>query len=347
MMRELKPKAKFSLNAHPPFDFYSTVESEIEVRRMEGYPPLIDHFDGHSYWTTLRLLNGQIAGICIESNPPNRCTLAKGLHVTLYANSNISEGDLHTAQDTITHCWGLNENMTEFFRVAQQPPAVRRVIERHRGLRALTWQEPFQTVCIAILLQNATVARTNAMIAELIQRYGIPTRFGGLVLRHWFSAQRLAEVDPAELRSECRLGFRAERLSAIAKALANGCPDLAKLNTQPTNVAKEALMKLKGIGEYSAEFVLTGMRRWDVFPVDVWSARQFHRVLFPKQPVPPIANAAAAVRKRAQELWGDWRGLVWNFILHELDQLAEESEQEAATKETNNKKEKPRRVFLK
>lgn len=325
-MKELKPKTKFSLKAQPPFNFYRTVESEIEVRRMEGYPPLVDHFDGHAYWTTLRLHNGQIAGLRIKPNPPDPDALTKGLQITLYADHEINEEDINAAQNTITECWGLNENMKDFYRVAKRPPAIKRVIDRHCGLRAITWQEPFQTVCIAILLQNATVARTNAMISALVQRYGLPARFGGLTLRHWFSSERLAKVDQAELRSECRLGFRAERLSAIAQALVNGCLDLAQLKTMPTHEAKEALMQLKGIGEYTAEFVLTGMRRWDVFPVDVWSARQFHRIFFPRQPVPSVANAAAAVRKRAQELWGDWRGLVWNFALHELDQLADESE---------------------
>ncbi|MCL6451884.1 MAG: hypothetical protein K6T75_11380 [Acetobacteraceae bacterium] len=329
MDAELQPQAEFKLSARPPFDFYSSVEAEIEVRRMEGYPPLVDYYDGRAYWATLRLLSGEVAGVRVEPDPPDRGIPGQGLKVTLYCASRPDAAALEAARRTIARCWGLDEPTEEVYSLARRPAAVGRAVERHRGLRALTWQEAFQPVCIAVLLQNAPVARTNAMTAALALRYGIPVRFAGLELRHWFPPQRLAGVDPGELRSECRLGFRAERLVGIARALADGRPDLARVGEMPLAEAREALLTLKGIGEYSADFILLGMRRWEAFPVDVWSARQFYRVFFPGQTVPEMAAAAAAVRRRAEELWGSWRGLIWNFVLHELDQLAEECEREA------------------
>ena len=328
-MEELKQKTEFSLSARQPFDFYSSVESEIKVRRMEGYPPLVDHYDGHAYWTTLRMPDGRIAGLRIEPDPPIRGDPKQGLHVTLYTDKKLEGKEVQVVRATVTHCWGLDEDINEFYRVAKNPPLINRAVQRQRGMRKLSSQESFRTLCIAILLQNATLARTNAMIASIVINYGSPVRFEGLTLRHWPSPEKLSEINPAELKSECRLGYRAERLSTIAQAIAKKKPDLEQLTKLPSEEAKRVLVQLKGIGDYSAETVLLEMRRWDVFPVDVWSARQFYRVLFPRREVPPTAKALKAVRTCAEELWGRWRGLILTFVLHQLDELAEQSELEA------------------
>jgi len=296
---------------------------------MEGYPPLVDHYDGRSYWTTLRLPGGRMAGLKVEPDPPARGAPNQGLRVALYSGDELGEGDVQAARASVTHCWGLDEDMGEFYRVAGRPPVIGRLVERHRGMRSLSSQDPFQMVCISILLQNAPLARTNSMIACIVQRYGEPVLFEGLTLRHWPSPENLAKADPAELRGDCRLGFRAERLSAISRAVSDKNPDLEALRDMPTGEAKEALVGLKGIGEYSAEMVLLGLRRWDVFPVDVWSTRQFYRVLFPGREIPSKRRAFDEVRSRAEELWGRWRGLVLAFALHELDDLAERSESDA------------------
>lgn len=310
------PVAELRLPARPPFDFARTVESEIEVRRMEGYPPLVDHYDGRAYWTTVRLPGGQVAGLEIRPDGPDR------LVVIIYSDRDPLPPEVDCVRRTITECWGLDEDMDEVYRIAHRHPAIGRLVERHRGLRVLTWQEPFQIVCIAVLLQNATVARTNSMIAALVERYGLAVEFAGLNLRHWFPPEHLAGADPAVLREECRLGFRAERLVGLAQSIYAGRPNLFRVAQLPIDEARSELTALKGIGEYSADYILLGLRRWDAFPVDVWSARQFHRVFFPGREAPPVAQAAAAVRAQADELWGAWRGLIWNFVLHELDALA-------------------------
>jgi len=322
-MVELGERCEFDLAARPPFDFYSTVESEIEVRRMEDYPPLVDQYDGEAYWTTMILPGEEIVGLRFEPNPRIRGDLEQGLHVKLYSDRDIGKNDLDLVRATVNRCWGLDEDMEGFYRIAGHPPTIGRVVQRHRGMRPLSSFEPFRTVCITILLQNTTMARTNAMISSLVMHYGYSVSFDGVSLRHWPSPERLAKVRPDEFRSECRLGFRAERLSSTSQVITAGRPDLSQLSEIPTEEAKELLMELKGIGEYSAEMILLGLRRWDVFPIDVWSTRQFYRVLFPGQEIPARSKAYEEVRLRSRELWGGWRGLVYALTLHELDEIAE------------------------
>ncbi len=81
--------------------------------------------------------------------------------------------------------------------------------------------------------------------------------------------------------------------------------------------AKKKLLTLQGIGEYSAELVMPKMG----FPLDVWSAKIFHVLFFGNEPQNP-REAIPALKKVADERWGDWRGYAFVYILNDLANLS-------------------------
>jgi 3-methyladenine DNA glycosylase/8-oxoguanine DNA glycosylase len=79
------------------------------------------------------------------------------------------------------------------------------------------------------------------------------------------------------------------------------------------------LMKLKGIGEYSAEIALPHSER---FPIDVWSAKVFWRLFFPDSVIPKLKIAIEKVRTHAEERWKRWRGYAFIYVINDLDNLS-------------------------
>jgi 3-methyladenine DNA glycosylase/8-oxoguanine DNA glycosylase len=81
--------------------------------------------------------------------------------------------------------------------------------------------------------------------------------------------------------------------------------------------AKNKLLTLQGIGEYSAELVMpkTG------FPLDVWSAKIFSVLFYGKIPEKP-REAIPALKLTAEQRWGNWRGCAFVYVLNDLPKLS-------------------------
>jgi 3-methyladenine DNA glycosylase/8-oxoguanine DNA glycosylase len=89
--------------------------------------------------------------------------------------------------------------------------------------------------------------------------------------------------------------------------------DLEKMTAEE---ARTELLKLKGIGDYSAGII----GPHPSFPLDVWSVKIFAEVFgieLGEKPQESIPN----VKKYAEERFGRWRHYVFLYVLHDLDNL--------------------------
>jgi N-glycosylase/DNA lyase len=97
--------------------------------------------------------------------------------------------------------------------------------------------------------------------------------------------QRLAALTEADLRA-CKMGFRAPHLLAAARQIAEGRLDLERLRRLPLPEAREALIRLRGVGGKIADCVLLFAYGFDgAFPVDVWVERALRELYFPRRRV--------------------------------------------------------------
>jgi 3-methyladenine DNA glycosylase/8-oxoguanine DNA glycosylase len=81
--------------------------------------------------------------------------------------------------------------------------------------------------------------------------------------------------------------------------------------------AKNKLLTLQGIGEYSTELVMPRMG----FPLDVWSAKIFNVILYGEIPQNP-REVIPALKVAAQQRWGEWSGYAFVYVLNDLPNLS-------------------------
>jgi len=117
--------------------------------------------------------------------------------------------------------------------------------------------------------------------------------------------------------SRCTLGYRARYIKSIARDVTMGrAPTMKELETMTPQGAKEELMKLSGIGEYSAGIISPHPS----FPLDVWSVKIFAEIFDleigerPREEIP-------RVKRYAREAFGEWRHYVFLYVLHDLENL--------------------------
>jgi hypothetical protein len=127
----------------------------------------------------------------------------------------------------------------------------------------------------------------------------------------------IAAATTDALKAKAKLGYRAANLLSIAKTLKQGFPSMDDLWEMDPAEAKNKLLTLRGIGDYSADIVVPGMG----FPLDVWSAKIFHILFFGKEPE-NSRQAIPVLKQAAEERWGKWRGYVFVYVLNDLPELS-------------------------
>ena len=143
-----------------------------------------------------------------------------------------------------------------------------------KGIRVLN-QEPWETLCSFIISHNNNIKRIKGIISRLCENFGdkkenyytFPT------------AEKIAALtldDLAVLRS----GFRAKYILDAAQKVASKEIDLNKLKNLSVDIARNELMKIKGVGPKVADCALLfSHKHIEAFPKDVWIKRAM-QVLF-------------------------------------------------------------------
>ena len=151
-----------------------------------------------------------------------------------------------------------------------------------RGLRLLR-QDPWECLASFILSSTKRIIQIQQCIDLLCARLGTPVLRGSTAGSHFAfpDAAAVAAGDEALLR-DCKMGFRAPYLLQAARTIDSGHLDLAALGELSTEMARERLMTLHGVGRKIADCVLLfAYGRQDAFPADVWILKALRRLYFP------------------------------------------------------------------
>ncbi len=91
---------------------------------------------------------------------------------------------------------------------------------------------------------------------------------------------RLASWEPQTLQARCRVGYRAARIVALARAVSDGGLDLDRLEdpARPTPELRDELLRIPGVGPYSANNILQLLGRFEHLPIDSETHRHFREV---------------------------------------------------------------------
>ncbi len=148
---------------------------------------------------------------------------------------------------------------------------------------------------ICILLQNATVRRTEAMTRAVLEKYGNRVEFDGQSLYCFWPPKRILTASESGLRA-LKVGYR-------AKSFLRATQDCSKLDeeemrsTDDENLRK-ALLRIYGVGPATADNLMQGTfhRVSALGTIPLSECKIFSRILFNKLLVGPKLVQAELVR---------------------------------------------------
>ena len=181
-----------------------------------------------------------------------------------------------------------------------------------RGLRLLR-QDPWECLASFILSSTKQIVQIRQIVELLCLRHGeaVVTPMGHPIINAFPTAERIAALSEADLRA-CKMGFRAPKLLATARLVANGAVRLEDLGARPLDEARAELLRCPGVGEKIANCVLLFAGGFsNAFPVDVWVMKAMRELYFPKRRPKP-----ARLRHFIATHFGPNAGWAQQYLFH-------------------------------
>ncbi len=157
------------------------------------------------------------------------------------------------ARDQLWRLLGLNRDPAPFERQILASRKLAPLIGGRRGWRILQTPDAFDGLTWAILGQQINLAFAFSLRRRLVERAGTPAP-GGL-----FAPPRPAAVAALEVEELATFQFsrrKAEYLTGVARRIVGGELDLDRLATAPAAEVEAALLAVRGLGPWSAHYVM-------------------------------------------------------------------------------------------
>jgi DNA-3-methyladenine glycosylase II len=167
----------------------------------------------------------------------------------------------------VARWWRLDQDASELATIAAGDPVFGELLARLHGARSPLMPSPFECLVWAILGQQITVAFAYKMKRALVERYGDALEHAGQTYRLFPDAARLAAADPADLREIQFSRQKSDYIRGLAALVAEDRIDWDALAMMPSADAIKELTALRGVGRWTAEYVLMrGLGHPDVIP---------------------------------------------------------------------------------
>lgn len=273
---------------------------------------IIDSWDRQTYRRVLCL--GQPVLIAVKQQPT-------GLAIEAKSTQKLSAPELTKLKDLIEKILGTGVNLNPFYKLVAHEPALRSLAEQFKGVKPTRYPTLFEALVNAIACQQVSLDVGIMLLNRLAQNFGAKFEVGPSRAYSFPAPDDLLGTSEDLLK---QLGFSHQKARAIwslAYSVTNGDIDLEQLETASNEEAIAYLQSIRGIGRWSAEYVLLrALGRLDVFPGDDVGGQNNVQRLFKLDLRPGYEELSSLTAK-----WHPYAGLIYFHLL--LDKLHQKGAQ--------------------
>ncbi|MFC4810346.1 DNA-3-methyladenine glycosylase family protein [Paenibacillus sp. GCM10023250] len=211
----------------------------------------------------------------------------------------------------IREWFDMDRDLSGFLALASRDEVLAPAVRRFRGLRIVGIADLFEALCWGIMGQQINLAFAYTLKRRFVERYGDSVRWNGRVYWTFPAPERIAAIDPAELRGLQFTGRKAEYVVGAARLMAEGVLSKAGLLALPDWTAREkALTAIRGIGPWTAHYVLMRcLRNPGAFPLEDVGLHNALKVALGREEKPPLAEIQALAAP-----WGEWKAYATFYL---------------------------------
>jgi DNA-3-methyladenine glycosylase II len=294
-------RGAFRIDLDPPFRLDLSVWA---LRRRPGNA--IDLWDGTSYRRAIALTDAAVEFAVTRAAGREAPSLAVAL-----ADTRIGRRVEKDVGSSIERILGVRVDLSSFYRMAAGDGLLRPLVARFRGLKPPRFPTVFESLLNAVACQQLSLESGLTLLNRLTATHGPAVSADKTSLHAFPRPEDLADLDREALRE---LGFSLRKSATIidlARAVVDGGLDIEGLEDLADDAVVARLTNLKGIGRWSAEYVLLrGLGRLHVFPGDDVGARNNLARWLGLEP--PLDYDAV---RQAVSPWQPFAGMVYFHLL--------------------------------
>lgn len=151
----------------------------------------------------------------------------------------------------------LKRNIDGFYRLLSDHKELQTLTKQFRGLRLIGIPDLFEALCWSIIGQQINLAFAYKLKRRLVESYGTSFDWQGKTLWHFPSPEALVSLDEDHLKGQQFSRGKIKYLRNVALAFTENGLSRSILEVLPDFESRQTeLMKIKGIGEWSANYAL-------------------------------------------------------------------------------------------
>jgi DNA-3-methyladenine glycosylase II len=210
---------------------------------------------------------------------------------------------------------GIKLNVREFYTLAAGDSRLKPLAEQFIGVKPPRFPTVFEALINAFACQQLSLNVGITLLNRLTEKYGKAFVHGSNRIHAFPAPEDLGRATHADLR---KLGFSHQKGKAILGVthdILEKKVDVESLETMNDNDAFDYLLKLKGIGRWSAEYVLLrGLGRINIIPADDVGAQKNLQQFLRLKEKPDYERI-----KRITLRWKPYAGFLYiHFLLKKL-----------------------------
>jgi DNA-3-methyladenine glycosylase II len=233
-----------SLDAKPPFDF------EKSLTFIEGFRPLAGEQDvSEKILTKAIMMEGQTVVFRLGPERDGR-----GLYYELFSDRPMDESLTRRVAERVSFFLSLGDDLAQFYALAAKDEKFYPLAKRFVGLHHVKFPSLFEITCWAILAQRSQMPVAKRAKDALVQSFGGSLEVDGKTYLAFPDHQTLKAAKVRDILAATKNRRSAERLSSLLSSFDD--VDEGFLRTAPYEKAEERLKRIKGIGDWSSQFIL-------------------------------------------------------------------------------------------
>ena len=281
-------------------------EQEYKIENIKSFE-LADIFDCGQCFRWNKQDDGSYTGVFKE----NVMNVQKNGDTVIFKG--ICNGDI---KEIVQDYFDLNRNYEEIKETLSKiDDNVKTSIQYGQGIRILN-QDLWEMIISYIISANNNIPRIKGIIERISKTYGKEIEWNGEKYYTFPTVEELKDVTVEDYR-KLGTGFRDIRLYETTKMILNKDVDISKLNEiKDTNQVRDELLKLSGVGPKVADCILlfSTLKRFDVFPIDVWVRRVMNDLYIHKEDEKNVSKKE--ILKLANDKFGNLEGIAQQYLFY-------------------------------
>jgi DNA-3-methyladenine glycosylase II len=186
-----------------------------------------------------------------------------------FLSGNVTKQDHQVVIDYVTEWFDLATDLKPFYKLASEDKLLGDLVKKYYGYRIVGQPDLFESLVWAVLGQQINVPFAYTLKQQFVKQFGESISVNDQTYYLFPKPEKVAQLQSDQLLAIQFSRQKAAYTILIAEAFAKDIVSKEKLKNLPIEIAKTELMKIKGVGNWTANYALMKTFRYpDAFPLE-------------------------------------------------------------------------------